>query len=95
MQLIVSSGSDDLVGVKGNQPQLLHHFQQVTQKQTPTSVNASVERTRGRFVERTVKVYDQVSGIDPGWAKARSLIAVHRQGIRDAQGFESISYYRA
>lgn len=93
MQLIVASGNDYLVGVKGNQPKLLSHFQQVTQKQTPISVDISVERTRGRIIERTIKVYDQVYGIDPGWEEAKSLIAVYRQGARDGQFFESVSYY--
>ncbi len=93
VQLIVNSGNDYLVGVKANQPKLLHHFQQVTQKQTPISVDTQLERTRGRVIERTVQVYDQVSEIDPAWEKARSMIVVHRQGIRDGQPFKKVSYY--
>ena len=93
MQLIVASQNDYLVGVKGNQPKLLAHFQQVTHTHTPNSVDTSVERTHGRLVKRTVQVYDQVSGIEPEWHNARSLIAVNRQGTRDGREFDSMSYY--
>lgn len=93
MQLIVASQNDYLVAVKGNQPKLLAHFRQVTHTHTPNSVDTSVDRTHGRLVQRTVRVYDQVLGMESQWHNAKSLIAVHRQGRRDGQEFDSISYY--
>jgi hypothetical protein len=44
-------------------------------------------------VQRTVKVYDQVWGLEPHWQNAQSLIVVERQGTRDGQDFHTLSYY--
>lgn len=93
MQLIVNSGNDYLVGIKGNQPKLLSYARTLTQQLLPTAVDTQLEHSRGRVVQRTVKVYDQVCGIDPSWQNAQSLIVVERQGTRDDQDFHTLSYY--
>ncbi len=48
VQLIAAQGNDYLVGVKGNQPNLLKHFVQVAQQQCPCSVDIQTEHTRDR-----------------------------------------------
>jgi len=93
VQLIVNSGNDYLVGIKGNQPKLLSYAQTLAQRLLPNTIDIQIERTRGRVVQRTVKVYQLIDGIDPSWEKAQSLIVVERQGIRDRQSFETLSYY--
>lgn len=93
MQLIVNSGNDYLVGIKGNQPKLLSYARTLTQHLLPDAIDIQIERTRGRVVQRRVKVYELIDGIDPSWEKAQSLIVVERQGSRDGQSFETLSYY--
>jgi hypothetical protein len=93
VQLIVNSGNDYLVGIKGNQPKLLSYAQTLTQQLLPDTIDIQIERTRGRVVQRSVKVYELLDGIDPSWEKAQSLIVVERQGSRDGQAFETLSYY--
>lgn len=93
MQLIVNSGNDYLVGIKGNQPKLLSYARTLTQQLLPTAIDIQLEHTRGRVVQRTVRVYDQLCGIDSSWYNAQSLIAVERRGTRDGQDFHTFSYY--
>lgn len=93
MQLIVNSGNDYLVGIKGNQPKLLNSAQTISQQLLPMAVDTQLEQTRGRAVQRTVKVYELMDDIDSSWPQAHSLIVVERRGIRDGQSFETISYY--
>lgn len=92
IELIVQHGNDYLVSVKGNQPKLLKVLQQVSQQQ-PHSHNDTNERSRNRVVHRSVRVFDDVSSIDPHWLNARSLIAVRRTGTRDGKPFDQMSYY--
>lgn len=93
MQLIVNSGNDYLVGIKGNQPKLLNYAQTISQQLLPTTVDIQLEQTHGRAVQRSVKVYELIDDIDSSWPQAQSLIVVERHGIRDGQSFETISYY--
>lgn len=93
MQLIVNSGNDYLVGIKANQRQLLNYAQTISQQLLPDAIDIHIERTRGRVVQRSVKVYELMDGIDSSWEKAQSLIVVERQGSRDGQPFETLSYY--
>ena len=93
MQLIVTGGNDYLVDIKANQPKLLSYAQTLTQQLLPDTIDVQLERTRGRVVERTVKVYDQICDLDSSWQGAQSLIAVERQGTRDGESFATVSYY--
>ncbi|MEJ1931363.1 hypothetical protein WDZ92_14000, partial [Nostoc sp. NIES-2111] len=56
VQLIVNSGNDYLVGIKGNQPKLLSYARTLTQQLLPTAIDTQLEHTRGRVVQRTVRV---------------------------------------
>lgn len=91
--MIVEQGNDYLVGVKQNQPKVLQAIQQVAATQAPGATDVQYERTRNRQTERIVSLYNDVSGIDPAWASARSLIVVQRRGTREGQAFEHTSYY--
>lgn len=71
----------------------MQEIQRVAQQQAPTSSHTQQERTRNRVVERTVSVYQDVSGLDPNWSQARSLIVVRRRGTRSGQDFDKFSYY--
>lgn len=71
----------------------MQEIQRVAQQQIPISQHTQQERTRNRVVERTVSVYQDVSGIDPNWSNARSLIVVRRRGTRSGQDFDQLSYY--
>lgn len=93
MQLIVSSGNDYLVGVKGNQPKLLQQFRLAVEQQTACVSDIQSERTRDREVERIVKVYDPMCDLDPAWQQARSLVVMQRRGRRAGVAFEQVSYY--
>jgi len=81
------------VGVKGNQPKLMQAIERVSQQQAPLSCDVQQERTRNRQVERTVSVYEDISGLDGGWRKPQSLIVVRRCGTRSGQSFDQVSYY--
>jgi predicted transposase YbfD/YdcC len=93
LQLIVNSGNDYLVGIKANQPKLLNYAQTLAQQLLPDAIDIQIERTRGRIIQRSVKVYELMDGIDPSWEKAQSLIVVERHGSRDGQSFATLSYY--
>ena len=93
IELIVQHGNDYLVSVKGNQPKLLKALQHVSQQQQPHSQNDTDEQSRNRVVHRSIKVFADVSGIDPHWVNAGSLIAVRRTGTRAGKPFDKMSYY--
>lgn len=81
------------MGVKSNQPKLLQAIQQVAATQAPCATHVQHERTRDRVTERIVSVYDDVSGVDPAWSSAHSLLVVQRRGTRGGEAFDHISYY--
>lgn len=93
LQLITEQGNNYLVGVKANQPKLMQEIKGVSQQQQPISIETQHERTRDRYVERTITVYDDVSGLEPKWAQPQSLIVVRRCGTRSGQPFDQVSYY--
>lgn len=94
MQLIVNSGNDYLVGVKGNQPKLMNQFHLLAAQQTACASDIQWERTRDREVERIVKVYrPTMADIDPAWQQVQSLVVVQRHGQRAGVPFDHVSYY--
>lgn len=57
VEVIVGSGNDYCIGLKNNQPNLLHQAQQCAQTQAAISDYHSCDRSRGRVVKRRVRVF--------------------------------------
>lgn len=93
VEIIVEGGNDYMIGVKGNQQTLLNYCQQATHEQSPLSSDHQAERSRGRFVERIVRVYEAPHEVKTQWLGAQVLIQVLRRGIRANELFECTSYY--
>ncbi|NES25847.1 MAG: ISAs1 family transposase [Symploca sp. SIO3E6] len=91
--LIIESGNDYVIAVKGNQPKLYHHIQNTAVNQKPISRHIETEKTRDRLTKRTVEVFDYLDGVDPQWTQIKSLIRVERVGTRRGKPYHDIAYY--
>lgn len=81
-----------MIAVKANQKGLYQQIQLNTQT-TPTSVDVTVERTRDRYTQRTVSVFDNLSGISNEWVGLQRLLKVERTGTRGSKPYHQIVYY--
>lgn len=92
-ELIIEGGSDYVIAVKDNQPNLHQHIQRVAAMKKPASRDISIERTRDRVTKRTVEVFHDLTGIHPAWIGIKSLIKVERVGIRMGKKYhETVCY---
>ena len=92
-QLVIESGNDYLIAVKGNQPKLHRHIQRIAAKTKPTSRYIQTEKTRNSMTTRTIEVFDDLNGIDPSWRGIKSLIRVERTGTRAGKPYNQIVCY--
>lgn len=92
-QLIIDSGHDYVIAVKGNQKHLHHQIRRHTENAHPTSRHISTERTRNRVTTRTVQVFQNLTDISDSWAGLKSLIKVERTGTRAGKSYQQVAYY--
>jgi hypothetical protein len=70
-QLILKSGNDYVIAVKGNQQNLYRQIQHNTANTRPTSRYIATERTRNRVTTRTVEVFEALTSLTltMGWVE--------------------------
>lgn len=90
---MVERGNDYVIAVKDNQPKLHRQIQQIAQTHRPASRHIQIETTRDRRTTRTVKVFDDIRGIDPQWTGIQSLIEVERVGTRAGKPYHQVVCY--
>ncbi len=92
-QLIIDSGNDYVIAVKGNQPNLYRQIQHHTANTRPTSRYVATERTRNRVTTRTVEVFEALTSMTSQWLGLNSLIKVERIGTRAGKPYHQVAYY--
>ena len=92
-KLIVESGNDYVITVKGNQPRLLTQLKTIATGQKPGEQFVDIEKTRGRTTCRIVKVFTELKNIDFDWVGVQSLIQIERIGIRSGMKYLQTNYY--
>lgn len=94
MAQIVASENHYCIGLKGNQKTLLKTAQQIAQTQSSISTFQEFDRSRGRQVERTIRVFAAPSELQSQWANLSAFVAVNRQGLlREGKPFNRDSWY--
>lgn len=93
VETIIEQGNDYVITVKANQPSLHQHLCTISQSDKPVSVYQQSEHSHQRCIERTVEVFDNVSGIVENWVGVRRFIRVQRQGTRQGNPYQQVSYY--
>jgi predicted transposase YbfD/YdcC len=92
-EIIVNSGNDYVIAVKGNQPELLAQVEAETQKNEPASQVTNIDNSHGRKVVRTVEVYEKNQEVNRDWKGIKTFIKVTRSGRSEASQNSSIFYY--
>lgn len=91
--MIIDSGNDYIVAVKGNQPKLYRHIQSVAAQLKPASRYITIETSRDRVTQRTVEVFHDLMGLAPDWTGLQSFIRVERIGTRAGKPYHEIVRY--
>ncbi len=91
--MIVESGNDYVIAVKGNQKRLYEQIQLTTEQATPLSFDTTTERRSDRVTTRTVSVFDDLTGINSEWLGLSRLVKVERIGTRASKPYHQIAYY--
>ncbi len=92
-QLIIESGNNYVIAVKGNQQSLYRQIQHHTAHSRPTSRYIATERTRNRVTTRTVEVFEALTSMTSLWLGLKSLIKVERIGTRAGKPYHQVAYY--
>lgn len=92
-KLIIESGNDYVITVKGNQPRLLAKLKTITEAHWPCERVVDIEKNRGRTTCRLVSVFADLRGIDCDWLGAKTCIQVERIGIRSGKQYLQTNYY--
>lgn len=92
-RLILESGNDYVIAVKGNQPKLEQHIKKVATQYAPKTRYITREETRDRVTTRTVEVFHNLTGIHPQWKGIQSLIRVDRIGTRRKKPYHETVHY--
>jgi predicted transposase YbfD/YdcC len=92
VSLIIKGKNNYLIGVKGNQKDLLRTIAGNTAGKA-LSRHISHERSRGRDEKRIVSVYNNRKGISPVWTGLRSVIKVERSRLEKGKRSEEIAYF--
>ena len=92
-QLIIDSGNDYVIALKGNQQSLYRQIQHHTAHSRPMSRYIATERTRNRVTTRTVEVFEALTTMSSQWMGLKSLIKVERIGTRAGKSYHQIAYY--
>lgn len=98
VDIILKTGNDYCLQVKGNQPNLYHQIQENIEQNDPIDTYFKKEKNRGREENRLVEIYDDLTGIDAKWTGLKRIVHVHRFGYRpdkkkDDGKYEKHHYY--
>lgn len=93
LEIIIRSGNDYLVKVKGNQPNLLKYSKQLCEKENCISQNQTLEKTRGRYEKRLVKIFSPKGELPKTWPDLNRVIYVERYFKQKEKIHHSQSYY--
>lgn len=92
-QLIIESGNDYVIAVKGNQAKLLQEIKRQAEIDAPISRFSYTDTSKGRVVSREIKVFNDLSNIQSEWTGVTSLVTVKSKGFRSGKFFEEVRYY--
>ncbi len=91
---IIDSKNDYVIGVKGNQPNLLKQIKETTSDaKNIISISKISERSRGRSETREVYVSDNISGISKEWKGLKSIIKVERTVVEKNKTSNETAFY--
>lgn len=82
IDIIIETGNDYCIRVKGNQPKLFKQIKENIRNNEPVNSFFKKEKNRGREENRLVEIYDNLLGIDAKWTNLQRIIHVHRYGYR-------------
>lgn len=90
---IIRSGNDYVIGLKANQPNLLAAAEQIAREQRPLDQCTQSDKSHGRMVHRTCKVYKAPPQLRKEWPGLKRIVVVRRWGKRGTKPYEETSYY--
>lgn len=93
VKTIIEQGNDYVITVKANQKFLHQRVCALSRDCSPVSVYHQSEQGHKRLIQRTVEVFDCLTGIAQDWLGLRRFVRVHRQGTRNGQPYSQWSYY--
>jgi predicted transposase YbfD/YdcC len=93
VKTIIEQGNDYVITVKANQKKLRQRLCVISRDCTPVSVYHHSESSHQRLTQRTVEVFNCLSGIAEDWVGLRRFVRVHRQGTRKGKPYSQWSYY--
>jgi predicted transposase YbfD/YdcC len=95
LKTVIETGNDYVVKVKGNQPKLLKAVKQTVETSEPVDFHKTAEKSRGRFEEREVSVFNLSPDIPvpEDWCGINRIIYVHRQFQTEKGLHQSNSWY--
>ncbi|MEI2581242.1 ISAs1 family transposase [Scytonema sp. PRP1] len=82
-----------MIAVKDNQPTLHRYIKRIAALRKPVSRHLETEKTRDRFITRSVEVFNDLTGISPQWTGIKSLIRVERVGTRTGKAYRQVVHY--
>jgi hypothetical protein len=93
-QIIINRKNDYIIAVKKNQKKLYELLELKRQTTQPVEASISSELSRGRAIDRTVELFDDLSCINQEyWRGVKSIISVTRRGKRSKKPYEERVYY--
>jgi len=93
LEAIATAGHHCLIAVKQNQPTLDRTIESTAQTQATISHASVFDDSHGRIVERSVSVFAVPTELLTKWIGLKSVIMVHRTGIRAEKPFTETVYY--
>lgn len=72
-ELIINSGNDYVIAVKGNQSELLAQVKAEIQESQPVSKVTNIDTSHGRKAIQTVEVYRKFKEVEPEWKGIKTL----------------------
>lgn len=92
-QTIIDSKNDYLITVKANQIKLHNDLKKLAKTQKPLTLYQSKDNGHGRYVIRTVSVFEGHRVKHKNYPHLRSFIKVERVGFRGNKEYNQILYY--
>ncbi|NET11354.1 MAG: ISAs1 family transposase [Merismopedia sp. SIO2A8] len=92
VEIIIEGNNDYCIGLKGNQPNLLKAAQDVAQTQQPSSEHTGLDTSKGRIVERCIKVFEVPWELQQQWSGLQAFAQIERVGEREGQKFDTESW---
>ncbi len=91
--MIVESGNDYLIQVKGNQDKLLTLIKQEALAQKPTDSHESWHKNRGRLEHRRVQLYKAPPHWQQTYVGIACFLVLRRWGLRKGKTYDKTHYY--